>query len=68
RDYEDRLEIILRTGQEAGVFSVADNKLATLALIAMLTGVNTWYRQGGRLSREKIETIYWDLVRKSVGA
>ena len=39
-----------------------------MALIAMLTGLNTWYRENGRLSVAEIETIYWDLVRKSVAA
>ena len=68
RQYENQLETILKQGQTAGVFDIPDTKLATMALIAMLTGVNTWYRQGGRLSRERIEAIYWDMVRKSVGA
>ncbi len=37
-----------------------------MAILAMLTGVNTWYRSGGRLSREKIEDIYEEMVLKSV--
>jgi AcrR family transcriptional regulator len=48
RDYEDRLEDILKGGP-GGAFRRADTKLATMALIAMLTGVTTWYREGGRL-------------------
>ncbi len=64
--YEDALEEILDQGQQAGVFKVPDTKLATMALIAMLTGVNTWYREGGRLSRTMIEEIYWDMTRKAV--
>ena len=68
RAYEDELEAILRDGIAEGAFDVPDTKLATLALIAMLTGVNTWYRQGGRLSAETVATIYWDMVRKAVGA
>lgn len=66
--YEAELETILKAGQQAGQFDIPDTKLATMALIAMLTGVNTWFRQGGRLSRERIEAIYWDMVRKAVGA
>lgn len=66
RQYESELEDILRRGQDAGVFHVADTKITTLAIIAMLTGVNTWYRSGGRLSRSEVQTIYWDMVRKSV--
>ncbi|SFL09936.1 TetR/AcrR family transcriptional regulator [Shimia haliotis] len=68
RTYEDQLEVILRAGMAEGVFHVADPKLATMAVIAMLTGVNTWFREGGRLSLEEVEQIYWDMVRKSVGA
>ena len=64
--YEDTLEDILRCGQQEGVFTLPDTKLATMALIAMLTGVNTWYREGGRLSRDMVEEIYWDMARKSV--
>jgi hypothetical protein len=37
-----------------------------MALIAMLTGVNTWYRAQGRLSLAEVEAIYWDIVRRSV--
>lgn len=68
RAYEDRLEDILRAGVAEGSFAIADTKIATLAVIAMLTGVNTWYREGGRLSLDEVERIYWDMVRRSVGA
>jgi AcrR family transcriptional regulator len=67
-DYENRLENILLDGQAAGHFAAPDAKLATLAIIAMLTGVTTWYREGGRLSRDRVGDIYWDMVRKSVAA
>ena len=66
RTYEDGLESILRDGVAAGVFAVADTKIATLAIIAMLTGVNTWFREGGRLSLEEITAQYWDMVRRAV--
>lgn len=66
--YETELERILQAGQATGALTVPDTKLATMAIIAMLTGVNTWFREGGRLSRETVETIYWDMVRKAVGA
>ncbi len=68
RDYENRLEAILRDGVAADVFTVPDLKLAVLGLISMLTGVTTWFRDGGRLSRADVEAIYWDMVRKLVGA
>jgi len=68
RLYETELEQVLIEGQQLGQFQVPDTKLATLAVIAMLTGVNTWYRQGGRLSRATVADIYWDMVRKAVAA
>jgi AcrR family transcriptional regulator len=66
RDYENQLESILQRGQASGEFAVPDTKLATMAIIAMLTGVTTWYREGGRLDRDAIQGIYWNMVRKSV--
>jgi len=66
RQYESELENILQRGRDADVFNVSDTKITTLAIIAMLTGVNTWYRSGGRLSQTQVETIYWDMVRKAV--
>ncbi len=68
RQYEDQLEAILRQGQADGAFRVPDAKIATMAIIAMLTGVNTWYREGGRLSRERIERIYTSMARRLVKA
>lgn len=68
RRYETELEHILRAGHDDGVMTVPDTKLATMAIIAMLTGVNTWFREGGRLSRERVEDLYVDMVLKSVAA
>jgi len=34
----------------------------------MLTGVNTWFREGGRLSMPQVADLYWDMVRKAVAA
>lgn len=68
RRYEDRLRAILVAGAEQGSFALPDVKLATLALIAMLTGVTSWYREGGRLGREEVQAIYADMAVKSVAA
>ncbi len=68
RRYEDQLQSILDAGVASGAFSMPDTKIATLAVIAMLNGVNTWYRPGGRLSQEEVEALYWTMVQKAVGA
>lgn len=66
RAYEDRLERILRAGVTAGAFRVEDPRIATRAIIAMLTGVNTWFRAGGRLSLEEVTAQYQGMVRRAV--
>ena len=66
RRYEDHLHAILHRGQQAGLFALPDARIATFAVIAMLTGVSTWYRAGGRLSLPQIEDIYATMVRKAV--
>jgi AcrR family transcriptional regulator len=66
RRYEDRLEGILQSGADANAFDIADTKIATLAVIAMLTGVNTWFHEGGRLTLDQVIAQYWDMVRRCV--
>lgn len=66
RSYEDRLETILRAGAVEGTLHPRDPKLATLAIIAMLTGITTWFREDGRLSREGVADIYWTMARNSL--
>ena len=68
RTYEDQLTEILEQGVAAGMFRLAEPRVATMALIAMLTGVNTWFREEGRLSLDEVEQIYLDMVRRTVAA
>ncbi|MEX0319307.1 MAG: TetR/AcrR family transcriptional regulator [Ruegeria sp.] len=68
RAYENELEAILQDGVAQGQFDVPDPRIATLGVIAMLTGVNTWYRPEGRLSGEQVADAYWQMVCKTVGA
>ena len=68
RRYEDELEAILKSGVASGCFAIPDTRLAAMALIAMLTGVNTWYSSEGRLSVERVTHVYWDMVRRFVQA
>ncbi len=67
KTYEDHLEEILRDGVETGGFMVRDPKITAMAVIAMLTGVNTWFRDKGRLSLAQVQDIYWAMVRRAVG-
>jgi AcrR family transcriptional regulator len=67
KQYEGALEAILQKGVSAGCFAVGDTKVATMGIIAMLTGLNTWFREDGRLSFGEVEDLYWAMVRKTVG-
>ncbi|MGO4908879.1 TetR/AcrR family transcriptional regulator [Pseudorhodobacter sp. W20_MBD10_FR17] len=66
--YEDHLQAILAQGASTGAFTLSDAKMATLALIAMLTGVTNWYRKDGRLSRDDVQSLYAEMALRSVGA
>jgi len=66
KTYETQLQDILQRGVAEGRFAVTDARITSMALIAMLTGVNTWFRDKGRLSLPEVEEIYCDMVRKAV--
>ncbi|MEL6508861.1 MAG: TetR/AcrR family transcriptional regulator [Pseudomonadota bacterium] len=68
RRYESHLDAILKDGQAAGHFALDDARVTTFAVIAMLTGVNTWYREDGPLSKTDLADLYWTLVRRAVAA
>ena len=65
--YEARLEIILKDGASQSGFRIIDEKVTTRAIIAMLTGVTTWFKEDGRLSLQEVQDQYWALVRQAVG-
>jgi len=67
RRYETNLRRILEAGTKAGVFRIGDLHVATMAIIAMLTGITAWYRRDGRLSLDEIEELYIDMIAGSVG-
>ena len=64
--YEERLEAILKRGTEAGVFDAPEPRACAMAVIAMLTGVTSWYRHGARLSADAMENLYACMVARAV--
>jgi len=66
RQYERRLTDILDRGQAQGLFQVGDTAVAGYGILAMLTGVCTWFRPSGRLSREQVAEIYCDMVLRGL--
>ena len=65
--YEDTLRGILAAGAESGDFRIADTGVVTKALLAMLTGVTVWFRDGGRLDRDAVAESYVQTVLQAVG-
>ncbi|CCE01052.1 TetR/AcrR family transcriptional regulator [Bradyrhizobium sp. STM 3809] len=64
--YERRLADILTDGVAQGVFDVDDIQVATFAIIALLTGLCSWYRPGGRLTKDAIIAAHEKLVLSGV--
>lgn len=64
--YETELEQILDQGQQEGLFALEDSRITTMAVIATLTGVTTWYRPEGRLSADQVQNIYRNMIHKMV--
>lgn len=65
--YERILRGILREGVASGDIKIDDVSVTAMAIISMLTGVNTWFRYGGRLKMDEIEAIYVNMIFALVG-
>lgn len=66
RTYEQELITILEHGAARGDFLVEDAPVAAFGILAMLTGVCTWFRPDGRLTTPELIAIYTDMVRSGV--
>ena len=64
--YEEALVGILRLGNQEGLFASPDCRIAAKAIIAMLTGVCTWFKPDGRLTIVQIVPLYIRLVMDGV--
>jgi AcrR family transcriptional regulator len=63
QQYERKLIDILDDGIAEGRFTVADTTVAAYGILAMLTGVCTWFRPAGRMTKEEVVGIYTGMVR-----
>ena len=62
RQYERHLIDILTLGEREGLFHFGDASVTAYGILAMLTGVCTWFRPHGRLSKEEVSASYSDLI------
>lgn len=65
-EYESELTTILQDGVSQGVLNTPDIKVTTFAILAMLTGLTAWYREGGRLSKYELVECYRHLICRGV--
>ncbi|MFN4337557.1 TetR/AcrR family transcriptional regulator [Parvibaculum sp.] len=66
RSYEDRLCTILKQGAARGLFKIEDVRVSAYAILAMLTGICTWYDAKGRIGQRKLIAIHTRLVLQGV--
>jgi len=67
RRYEQDLAAILADGANTGSLVMDHSRVTARAIIALLTGITTWYRANGPLSPADIEEIYWHIVARMTG-
>ncbi len=67
RSYEHDLARILADGAAAGTVRMDDPPVTARAIIALLTGITTWYRDSGPLDATEIEKIYCNIVARMTG-
>jgi AcrR family transcriptional regulator len=67
RCYEQDLDEILASGTAAGSLRMDHSRVTARAIIALLTGITTWFRENGALDAPEIEEIYWNIVARMTG-
>lgn len=68
RDYEDILAAILEAGVARKQFRTGDIRVSTYAILAMLTGICTWYSPKGRIDQTALIATHMRLVMDGVRA
>ncbi|MCE9648982.1 MAG: TetR/AcrR family transcriptional regulator [Parvibaculum sp.] len=66
RAYEDLLCDILEKGAAKKQFKIGDARVSTYAILAMLTGICTWYDPKGRIDRKALIDVHTRLVLQGV--
>jgi AcrR family transcriptional regulator len=66
REYERRVEAILRAGIESGEFRDVDPRLTALAWLGMHNYTYLWWKPGGRLSPHDVAKPFADLFIRGI--
>ena len=68
RHFQQAVQRFLADGVAAGEFKVPDAKLAGIAVLDLLKGVDAWMREPGRLGRRQVADTYAVLILQLMGA
>jgi AcrR family transcriptional regulator len=66
RAYEDLLCDILEKGVAKKQFKIGDIRVSAYAILAMLTGICTWYDPKGRIGRKALIDVHTRLILQGV--
>jgi AcrR family transcriptional regulator len=66
--YEGELRKILAEGKRKGLWDYEDLRVTALALLSLLTGINAWYRENGRLKLKRLIRLYQKLALQMLDA
>jgi hypothetical protein len=66
RDYERRIETVLRDGVESGEFRDLDVRLTALAWLGMHNYTYLWLKPGGRMSARDVAQPFADLFIRGI--
>lgn len=67
-EYQRGFEAIIERGRSVGRFSVESSRVASFAILAMLNGLERWFRKSGPPSEDEVVRQYGDFALKIVGA
>ena len=65
---DSRLHSLLKEGVATGDFEIDDPRMCTLVIAGMSSYAFAWYREGGRLEREKLTTLFVKMAMKMVSS
>jgi len=68
RNFQQAVQRFLYAGVDAGEFHVPDPKVAGIAILDLLNGIDGWMREPGRLGRRQVADTYAVLVLQLMGA
>lgn len=66
--YQRRIQEFIQAGVEAGAFHTAEPRLAALAILDMVNGVNDWFRVDHPLTIDQVAAEYRKILLSTLGA